>query len=106
MLFNSEIGKFLGYCGLRKVDEIGVIEIMYFFDLEYWRNGYVLEVVEVFIKYVIEILNVIRIIVRVKVVNESLKKFLWKFGFIYIYEVNYSGCLLLYFEFYILFEEF
>ena len=43
LLFNSETGKLLGHCGLRKVDETGEIEIMYLLDPEHWRNGYALE---------------------------------------------------------------
>ncbi|CDN36308.1 unnamed protein product [Bacillus thuringiensis DB27] len=39
LLFNSETGKLLGHCGLRKVDETGEIEIMYLLDPEHWRNG-------------------------------------------------------------------
>ncbi|TKI99040.1 GNAT family N-acetyltransferase, partial [Bacillus cereus] len=98
LLFNSETGKLLGHCGLRKVDETGEIEIMYLLDPEHWRNGYALEAAEASIKYAIETLNVTRIIARVKVANESSKKLLRKLGFIYTHEVNHSGRLLSYFE--------
>lgn len=106
LLFNSETGKLLGHCGLRKVDETGAIEIMYLLDPEHWRNGYALEAAEASIKYAIETLNVTRIIARVKVANESSKKLLRKLGFIYTHEVNHSGRLLSYFELHTSSEEF
>ncbi|OJD53487.1 acetyltransferase [Bacillus sp. 4048] len=98
LLFNSETGKLLGHCGLRKVDETGEIEIMYLLDPEYWGNRYASEAAEASIQYAKETMNVKRIIARVKVVNENSKKLLRKLGFTYTHDVDHSGRLLSYFE--------
>ncbi len=98
LLFNSETGKLLGHCGLRKIDETGQIEIMYLLDPEYWGNGYASEAAKASIQYAKEMMNVKRITARVKVANENSKKLLRNLGFIYTHEVDYSGRLLSYFE--------
>ena len=57
LLFNSETGKLLGHCGLRKVDETDEIEIMYLLDPEYWGNGYASEAAKASIQYAKEMMN-------------------------------------------------
>lgn len=100
LLFNSETGKVLGHCGLRKIEETGEVEIMYLLAPEYWGNGYALEAVKASIQYAIETINVKRILARVKVANENSKKILRKLGFTYTHDVDHNGRLLSYFEFY------
>ncbi len=98
LLFNSETGKLLGHCGLRKVDETDEIEIMYLLDPEYWGNGYASEAAKASIQYAKEMMNEKRIIARVKVENENSKKLLRNLGFTYTHDVDHSGRLLSYFE--------
>lgn len=98
LLVNRNTGELLGHCGLRKIDATGEIEIMYLLDPEYWGNGYASEAAKASIQYAKEMMNVKRIIARVKVANENSKKLLRNLGFIYTHEVDYSGRLLSYFE--------
>ncbi|MEH7030535.1 GNAT family N-acetyltransferase, partial [Bacillus wiedmannii] len=56
------------------------------------------EAAEASIQYAKEMMNVKRIIARVKVVNENSKKLLRKLGFTYTHDVDHSGRLLSYFE--------
>lgn len=98
LLCNSETGKVLGHCGLRKVDETRETEIMYLLDPEYWGNGYASEAAQASIQYATEIMNLKRIIARVKEANENSKKLLRNLGFTYTHDVDHSGRLLSYFE--------
>ena len=75
LLVNRNTGELLGHCGLRKIDETGEIEIMYLLDPEYWGNGYASEAAKASIQYAKEMMNVKRIIARVKVANENSKNF-------------------------------
>ncbi|MDA2729219.1 GNAT family N-acetyltransferase [Bacillus cereus] len=98
LLVNRNTGELLGHCGLRKIDETGEIEIMYVLDPEYWGNGYASEAAKTSIQYAKEMMNVKRIIARVKVANENSKKLLRNLGFTYTHDVDHSGRLLSYFE--------
>lgn len=98
LLVNRNTGELLGHCGLRKIDETGEIEIMYLLDPEYWGNGYASEAAKASIQYAKEMMNVKRIIARVKVANENSKKLLRNLGFTYTHDVDHSGRLLSYFE--------
>ncbi|WP_249709497.1 GNAT family N-acetyltransferase [Bacillus cereus] len=98
LLVNRNTGELLGHCGLRKIDETGEIEIMYVLDPEYWGNGYASEAAKASIQYAKEMMNVKRIIARVKVANENSKKLLRNLGFTYTHDVDHSGRLLSYFE--------
>lgn len=98
LLVNRNTGELLGHCGLRKIDETGEIEIMYLLDPEYWGNGYASEAAKASIQYAKEMMNVKRIIARVKVENENSKKLLRKLGFTYTHDVDHNGRLLSYFE--------
>ncbi|AIK54767.1 acetyltransferase family protein [Bacillus anthracis] len=82
----------------KKIDETGEIEIMYLLDPEYWGNGYASEAAKASIQYAKEMMNVKRIIARVKVANENSKKLLRNLGFTYTHDVDHSGRLLSYFE--------
>ena len=48
---------------------------MYLLDPEYWGNGYASEAAKASIQYAKEMMNVKRIIARVKVANENSKNF-------------------------------
>lgn len=98
LLVNRNTGELLGHCGLRKIDETGEIEIMYLLDPEYWGNGYASEAAKASIQYAKEMMNVKRIIARVKVENENSKKLLRNLGFTYTHDVDHSSRLLSYFE--------
>ncbi|CUB57026.1 Acetyltransferase (GNAT) family protein [Bacillus subtilis] len=71
---------------------------MYVLDPEYWGNGYASEAAKASIQYAKEMMNVKRIIARVKVANENSKKLLRNLGFTYTHDVDHSGRLLSYFE--------
>lgn len=105
LLFNSETGKLLGHCGLRKVDETDEIEIMYLLDPDYWGNGYASEAAGASIQYAKETMGVKRVIARVKIANDNSKNLLRKLGFTYTHNVDYSGRTLSYFEFNIASDE-
>ncbi|HDR7795761.1 TPA: GNAT family N-acetyltransferase [Bacillus luti] len=98
LLINRNTRKLIGHCGLRKIDETGEIEIMYLLDPEYWGNGYASEAANASIQYAKEMMNVKRIIARVKIANENSKKLLRNLGFTYTHDIDHNGRVLSYFE--------
>lgn len=84
-------GKFLGWCGLWRLEETGETEVGYAIAKEFWGNGYAPEAAEAFLKYGFEKLNLDKIVAVAHPENESSQRVMQKLGMSYDYKGKFYG---------------
>lgn len=84
-LIEKQSGKFLGWCGLWRLQETGEIEVGYAIAKEFWRKGYAVEAAEALLKYGFEKLNLDKIVAVAFPENKASQRVMVKLGMNYDY---------------------
>ena len=103
-LLEKKSGKFLGWCGLWRLEETGEIEVGYAIMKEFWRQGYAAEAAEAFLKYGFEKLNLDKIVAVAQPENRASQRVMQKLGMSYDYTGKFYGLNLVHYT--IMREEF
>jgi ribosomal-protein-alanine N-acetyltransferase len=90
-LIEKQSGKFLGWCGLWRLEETGEIEVGYAIRKEFWRRGYAAEAAEAFLKYGFEALNLNKIVAVARPENKASQRVMEKLGMRYDYTGEFYG---------------
>ncbi|UOQ92188.1 GNAT family N-acetyltransferase [Halobacillus shinanisalinarum] len=95
---NNSTKEIMGHCGLRYIDDTKDIEIIYLLDPKFWGMGYATEAGNAAIKFAFNSLKINKLAARVRTNNFKSKKVLVKLGFQFIYDKDYDGRKLSYYE--------
>lgn len=88
----------IGHCGIRYLDAIGEIELLYAFDPNYWNKGYATESVKAVIKYAKEELKLEKLVAIVYPNNSKSCNVIEKQGFDFKGEKELFGINLFYYD--------
>lgn len=94
----KEQAKYIGFCGLRKNSQTGLIDIGYRIDQKYWGQGLATETVQGVLRYGFEHLALPVIVSRTRVDNPASIAVLSKTGFINTGEKQQEGFTWLLFQ--------
>ncbi|GGB37948.1 N-acetyltransferase [Lentibacillus populi] len=97
-LINQSTDEIMGHCGLRYIDDTEDIEIIYLLDPKFWGKGYATEAGNAAIQFAFNSLKIHKLIARVRTNNSNSKKVIDKLGFKFIYDRDYNGRRLSYYE--------
>ncbi|MEM6751812.1 MAG: GNAT family N-acetyltransferase [Cyanobacteria bacterium P01_C01_bin.38] len=87
-IIEDETDKMVGYCGLRYLDELNEVELLYGLAKEYWGKGIATKAAKVSVLYGFERANLDRIIALALPENEASKKVIEKAGFKYEKQIH------------------
>ncbi len=90
-LIEKQSGKFLGWCGLWRLEETGEIEVGYAITKEFWRRGYAAEAAEALLKYGFGTLNLNKIVAVARPENRASQRVMEKLGMRYDYSGEFYG---------------
>lgn len=90
-LLEKQSGKFLGWCGLWRLQETGEIEVGYAIAKEFWRQGYAAEAAEAFLNYGFKNLNLDKIVAVAHPENRASQRVMEKLGMCYDYTSEFYG---------------
>ncbi|MEO0842241.1 MAG: GNAT family N-acetyltransferase [Cyanobacteria bacterium J06643_5] len=80
--------KMIGYCGLRYLEELNEVELLYGLDKTHWGEGIATKAAKSSVKYGFEVANLDRIIALALPENEASKKVIEKTGFKYEKQIH------------------
>ncbi|MEL6462729.1 MAG: GNAT family N-acetyltransferase [Cyanobacteria bacterium J06621_15] len=80
--------KMIGYCGLRYLEELNEVELLYGLDKAYWGSGIATKAAKASVKYGFEVANLNRIIALALPDNQASKKVIEKTGFKYEKQIH------------------
>lgn len=89
-VLNKEGGKFLGWCGLKLLED-GNVDLGYRFYKKYWNQGFATEAAKACLDYGFNALNLTQIIGRTDKKNQASIKVLEKIGMHYWKEDHCKG---------------
>ncbi|WP_164669014.1 GNAT family N-acetyltransferase [Virgibacillus doumboii] len=98
---NKSTKEIMGHCGLRYIDDTENIEIIYLLDPKFWGMGYATEAGNAAIKFAFKSLKINKLTARVRTNNLKSKKVIDKLGFKFIYDKDYDGRRLSFYELFI-----
>lgn len=90
-LIEKRSGKFLGWCGLWRLEETGEIEVGYALAKEFWQRGYAAEAAEAFLRYGFERLTLEKIVAVAQPENRASRRVMEKLGMSYDYTGEFYG---------------
>lgn len=88
----------IGYCGLRYLDELGDVEVLYGLAKAYWRRGIATQAVKASIFYGFNIANLDRVIAMALPDNQASRRVIEKSGLRYEKQVNMFNLDVLYYS--------
>lgn len=94
----NEPSQYIGFCGLRKNSQNGLVDIGYRIDQQYWGQGLATETSQAVLAYGFEHLSLPIIVSRARVDNPASIAVLNKTGFVKTGEVLEDGFTWLFFE--------
>lgn len=80
---SKEDNKLIGHCGLKPLEDIQEIELLYAFDPKFWGNGYATESARTIIKFAQDELKLKRLVAIVYPSNDKSCNVIEKLGFQY-----------------------
>ena len=87
-IIEDETDKMLGYCGLRYLEELNEVELLYGLDKAYWGQGIATRTAKASVAYGFDEANLDRIIALALPENEASKKVIEKTGFKYEKQIH------------------
>lgn len=97
-VYLKENDVFIGWSGLKNLDNTDKIEVGYRFDKPYWGKGFATEVTKAIVAYALHELQINQLVAVTDLDNEASKKVLLKSGFEYISQEFYYNTDVAYFE--------
>lgn len=97
-IYLKEDDTFIGWGGLKLLDETSKIEVGYRLDKPYWGQGFATEITKAIINYAQSELGIKQLVAVIDLENEASKKVLTKSGFQYISKKFYYNTEVDYFE--------
>ena len=88
----------IGYCGLRYLEELGEVELLYGLARDYWGRGIITQAAKASISFGFETANLKRIIALVLPENQASKRVIEKVGFDYEKQIHIFGLDVLYYS--------
>ncbi|MGB3653693.1 MAG: GNAT family N-acetyltransferase [Rivularia sp. (in: cyanobacteria)] len=82
-IVEDETDKIIGYCGLRYLDELNEVELLYGLAKTYWGKGIATKAAKASVSYGFDVANLDRIIALALPDNEPSKKVIEKAGLQY-----------------------
>ncbi|CAN5739594.1 GNAT family N-acetyltransferase [soil metagenome] len=79
-VIEKETNKFLGWCGIWRLEETGEMEIGYAIDKAYWGKGFATEAAEKFMRYAFEQLNAEKLVAVARPENTASRRVMEKLG--------------------------
>jgi len=96
----KENDQFIGWAGLKKLENTGKIEVGYRLDKPYWGQGFATEMTKGVIAYANALLHIKQLVAVTDLGNEASKNVLIKCGFEYVSKAFYYNTDVEYFELY------
>ena len=87
-IVEDETDKMLGYCGLRYLDELNEVELLYGLAKEYWGKGIATKAAKSSVSFGFDEANLDKIIALALPENEASKKVIEKTGFKYEKQIH------------------
>ena len=87
-IVKDETDKMVGYCGLRYLEELNEVELLYGLAKEYWGQRIATKATKASVKYGFDEANLDRIIALALPENEASKKVIEKTGFKYEKQIH------------------
>ena len=87
-IVEDETDKMVGYCGLRYLEELNEVELLYGLAKEYWGKGIATKAAKASVSYGFDEANLDRIIALALPENEASKKVIEKTGFKYEKQIH------------------
>ncbi len=87
-IVEDETDKMVGYCGLRYLDELNEVELVYGLSKEYWGRGIATKAAKASVLYGFDVANLDRIIAMALPDNEPSKKVIEKAGLKYEKQIH------------------
>lgn len=97
-VIKKEDNRLIGHCGLKPLEDIQEIELLYAFDPKFWGNGYATESARTIIKVAQDELKLKRLVAIVYPNNNKSCNVIEKLGFQYKGEQEHFGVKLFYYE--------
>ncbi|SMD38944.1 Protein N-acetyltransferase, RimJ/RimL family [Reichenbachiella faecimaris] len=97
-VYLKESDEFIGWAGLKFLDETSKIEVGYRFDKPYWGMGLATEITKAVVSYAREKLGIQQLVAVTDLENEASKKVLLKSGFKFLNQAFYYNTDVDYFE--------
>ena len=88
----------IGYCGLRYLDELDKVEVVYGLAKAYWGKGIATEAAKASISYGLEVVNLNKIIAMVLPENKASQRVIKKAGLNYEKQLHIFGLDALYYS--------
>lgn len=85
-------GNFIGWCGLKRIPETGVIDLGYRLKKAAWGNGYAFEAAEYSLNFGFNVLNLEQIKGQAHIENLASLRILEKLGMSFVGENIVDGC--------------
>jgi RimJ/RimL family protein N-acetyltransferase len=87
----KDTNEFIGWCGLKYIQEKDEVDLGYRFMQKYWGNGYATEAAKATINYGFKILNLPSIIAKAHVENKASLQVIEKCGMEFLHEEEEDG---------------
>ena len=97
-IVNRDSSQAIGYCGLRYLEELGEVELLYGLARDYWGRGIITQAAKASISFGFETANLKRIIALVLPENQASKRVIEKVGFDYEKQIHIFGLDVLYYS--------
>ena len=90
-IVDRDSSQMVGYCGLRYLEELGEVELLYGLAKAYWGKGIITQAAKASISFGFEIVSLDRIIALVLPDNQASKRVIEKLGFDYEKQIHIFG---------------
>lgn len=97
-VFTKSDQSFIGWGGLKRLENSSKIEVGYRLDKAYWGKGYATEITQAIIKYAKDKLAIQQLVAVTDLENKASQKVLLKCGFQYISQAHYYNTEVDYYE--------
>lgn len=97
-IVDRDSSQMVGYCGLRYLEELGEVELLYGLARDYWGRGIITQAAKASVVFGFETANLNRIIALVLPENQASKRVIEKVGFDYEKPIHIFGLDVLYYS--------
>ena len=97
-IVDRDLSQMVGYCGLRYLEELDEVELLYGLARDYWGRGIITQAAKASVSFGFETANLNRIIALVLPENQASKRVIQKVGFDYEKQIHIFGLDVLYYS--------
>lgn len=97
-IVQQDLSKMIGYCGLRYLNELNEVELLYGLAKTYWGRGIITQAAKASISYGFDVANINKIIAMVLPDNDASKRVIEKVGFHYEKQIHIFNLDVLYYS--------